>query len=78
MIIDGYEYKLGKRKENSTTWRCTQQNKHKCRVTALTTGNQIQIKAIQHNHSRTSLTDTADISYPKKLLNVVYTDKFII
>lgn len=77
MIIDGYEYKLGKRKENSTTWRCTQQNKYKCKVTALTTGNQVQIKALQHNHKRT-LTDSAEISYPKKLLNVLYTDKFII
>lgn len=53
MIIDGYEFKLSRHSEESSIWICTQQNRQKCKSRLLSTGQEIRMKSVPHNHEKT-------------------------
>ncbi|CAH1126090.1 unnamed protein product [Ceutorhynchus assimilis] len=51
MIIDGFEFKLYRHTKTSSLWVCTRE-RYKCKVRLVTTGKQVHMKSISHNHER--------------------------
>ncbi|XP_076252146.1 uncharacterized protein LOC143191191 isoform X20 [Rhynchophorus ferrugineus] len=74
MIIDGYEYKLQLRNDTKSNWCCTQDNKYRCKVRLMATGNLVQIKDCEHTHDRTFKGNYEDLRSHSVTLE--YTKKF--